>query len=83
MRLGHIIGSDIFNVRGVLGLTGMTREVEVDAAATTSLAGLCVIILMTALFMRTGWRLSRREGVFLVTVASARWVLDLASRVQG
>ncbi len=80
MSLGNIIGSDIFNVLGVLGLTGMIRAVEVESAATASLVGLCVMVLITVFFMRTGWRLSRREGFLLITLASARWILDLASR---
>lgn len=80
ISLGNIIGSDIFNVLGVLGLTGMIRVVEVEASAKLSLAALCVMVLMTVLFMRTGWRLSRREGLLLITLASARWMLDLVSR---
>ena len=80
ISLGNIIGSDIFNVLGVLGLTGMIRTVEVEPAATASLAGLCVMVLITLLFMRTGWRLSRREGLLLIALASVRWILDLAWR---
>ena len=79
LGLGNIIGSDIFNVLGVLGLTGMIRAVEVEAAATASLAGLEVMVLVTVLFLRTGWRLSRKEGLLLITLTSA-WMLDLASR---
>lgn len=63
--LETIFGSDIFNVLGVRGLTGMIRVVEVETSATTSLAGLCVMVLLTVLFMRTGWRLSRKEGLLL------------------
>lgn len=81
LSLGNIIGSDIFNVLGVLGLTGLIRAVEVDASATVSLVGLCVMVLVTVLFMRTGWRLSRKEGFVLVALASARWFLDLTSGV--
>lgn len=80
LSLGSIIGSDIFNVLGVLGLTGMISAVEVEAAATASLAGLCVMVLVMLLFLRTGWRLSRTEGLLLITLASARWMLDLVSR---
>jgi len=80
LSLGNIIGSDIFNVLGVLGLTGMIRTVEVDAAATASLAGLCVMVLVTVLLLRTDWTLSRKEGLLLIALASARWMLDLASR---
>ena len=70
----------MFNVLGVLGLTGRSRTVEVEPAATASLAGRCVMVLITLLFMRTGWRLSRREGLLLIALASVRWILDLAWR---
>ena len=78
--MGNIIGSDIFNVLGVLGPTGMIRAVEVEAAARASFAGLCVMALVTVLFPRTGWTLSRKEGLLLITLASARGMLDLVSR---
>ncbi len=80
LSLGNITGSDIFNVLGVLGLTGMIRGVEVKAAATASLAGLCVMVLVTVPFLWTGWTLSRKEGLLLITLASARGMLDLVSR---
>ena len=54
LSLGNITGNDIFNILGLLGLTGMIRAVEVEAAATASLAGLCVMVLVTVLFLRTG-----------------------------
>ena len=82
LSLGNITGSDIFNVLGVLGLTGMIRAVEVKAAATASLAGLCVMVLVTVLFPRAGLTLSRKEGLLLITLVSARWMLDLVSRAR-
>jgi cation:H+ antiporter len=77
LSLGNIIGSDIFNLLGVLGLTGMLRAVEVDASATGALAALAGMAVVALLFMRTGWTLSRKEGLALVAMAAARWFLDL------
>jgi Ca2+/Na+ antiporter len=37
---GNIIGSDIFNLLGVLGLAGMLHPVEVDPMSRVSLAAL-------------------------------------------
>lgn len=79
---GNLIGSDIFNLLGVLGLAGLIRPVEVDAMARYSLGALCGMVFLALFFVRTGWRISRLEGLVLILVASARWVFDLTSRMN-
>lgn len=78
---GNLIGSDIFNLLGVLGVAGLVRPVVVDPAARVSLVALVGMVMLTAIFMRTGWRISRLEGVALVAVAVVRWVFDLSLRL--
>jgi len=73
---GNLIGSDIFNLLGVLGVAGMMRPVDIDPMARVSLGALCGMVLLVLWFMRTGWRVSRTEGFILVTVALIRWVMD-------
>jgi len=80
LSAGNIIGSDIFNLLGVLGLAGMMRGMEVDPMARLSIAALCGMVFLVLFLMRTGWRLSRIEGGVLVGVAVLRWVLDFTSR---
>jgi cation:H+ antiporter len=77
---GNVIGSDIFNVLGVLGLAGMLRPMPLDPAARASLLALTGMVLVVFLMMRSGWRVSRLEGVTLVALAAVRWALDVASR---
>ena len=79
---GNVIGSDIFNQLGVLGLAGMLRPVEVDPMARVSLAALCAMVFLVLFLMRTGWRLSRFEGFILVVVAVLRWTFDFLSRAS-
>ncbi len=74
---GNLIGSDIFNLVGVLGLAGMIRTLHIDLAATGSLYMLVGMILIVILFMRTGWRLTRAEGCFLFIIGLIRWIIDL------
>lgn len=76
MSAGNLIGSDLFNLMGVLGLAGMMRSMQVDQAAWYSLLTLLGMMVIVVIFMRTGWRVSRREGIFLVTVNLVRWILD-------
>ncbi|RME28785.1 MAG: sodium:calcium antiporter [Deltaproteobacteria bacterium] len=76
MSLGNLIGSDLFNLFGVLGVAGLVRDMNVAPDAFSSVAmlvGMCVIVVV---FMRTGWRISRLEGALLVAIGVLRWILD-------
>ena len=73
LSAGNLIGSDIFNLFGVLGVAGMLRPLEVDPAARISLAALSAMVFMVLVMMRIGWRISRLEGLLLATVALVRW----------
>jgi len=77
---GNLIGSDIFNLVGVLGLAGILRPVEVDPMARYSILALALMVVVVMVFMRTGWRISRLEGVVLVVIAMARWIFDFTTR---
>jgi len=76
---GNVIGSDIFNVLGVLGLAGILHPMSIEPAARASLLALTGMVFVVMVMMRSGWRVSRAEGVTLVMLAALRWVLDLAS----
>lgn len=82
ISVGNLIGSDIFNLLGVLGLAGMLRPIEVDVAARVSLVSLSAMVFLVLVFMRTGWRVSRLEGLVLVAIGMARWVLDFLPRLS-
>lgn len=79
---GNLIGSDIFNLLGVLGLAGMLRTIDVDVAARLSLVSLSAMVFLVLVFMRTGWRVSRLEGLILVAIGLGRWVLDFLPRIS-
>jgi cation:H+ antiporter len=80
MSAGNIIGSDIFNQLGVLGLAGTLHTMHLEPAARASLAALAGMAVLVLIMMRSGWRLSRFEGLLLVLVALLRWGLDFATR---
>lgn len=63
---GNIIGSDLFNLLGVLGLAGLLHPVVIDPVSRISLVALAALVFVTLFFMRTGWRISRLEGLLLV-----------------
>jgi cation:H+ antiporter len=73
---GNLIGSDLFNLLGVLGLAGMLRPLTIDAAGLESLYILVGMVLLVVVFMRTNFRVSRAEGFVLVGLNIIRWIFD-------
>ncbi len=70
--IGNIVGSEIFNVFGVIGLAALVSPVE----QITELTPIYLLLTMTfalKIFMRTGWQISRTEGVLLMLFAFFRW----------
>ncbi|WP_448594630.1 sodium:calcium antiporter [Thermoflexus hugenholtzii] len=77
---GNLIGSDIFNLLGVLGLAATIRPMTVDPSVYSSLWMLAGMVVLIVIFlMRTGWSLSRWEGALLVLINLIRWILDFRS----
>jgi len=76
MSVGNLIGSDIFNLFGVLGLAAILRDLPVDSDAQSNMIALSVMVLAVLIFMRTGWKISRKEGFVLVIAGLARWIIS-------
>ena len=66
ISVGNIIGSNIFNVLLVLGIVALIRPITLDAAIL-SFEFPALIIFSFGLFtvMRTGYKISRKEGILL------------------
>ncbi len=77
---GNLIGSDLFNLLCVLGLAGIIRPMTVTPQAHSSLIMLVGMVIIVVFLMRTGWKLSRTEGCFLVSANLLRWVLDYMAK---
>jgi cation:H+ antiporter len=78
LSIGNLIGSDLFNLLGVLGLAALIHPMTVAPSAYSSLWLLAALVVGVAVLMRTRWQLSRWEGGLLVLANSVRWVLDFA-----
>lgn len=74
LSVGNLIGSDIFNMFGVLGLAAIMRDLPVDMGARSNLVMLVLMVFIVLIFMRTDWRISRKEGIVLVSMGMARWI---------
>lgn len=67
VALGNVIGSNIFNILGILGTTALVRPIAVPTQFVA--VDIWVMLVATALllfFARTGWRIGRREGAVLL-----------------
>ena len=77
VALGNVLGSDIYTVLGIGGMTAVIAPTEVPAAIARFDIWLMVLAAALLLFLgRSGWRLGRREGAALLAgyAAYVWWV---------
>ncbi len=79
ISIGNLVGSDIFNLLGVLGVaTLLNPHMTVDAGARMSLNVLILMVTVVVIGMRTGWKISRLEGGALVLINLVRWITNFS-----
>jgi cation:H+ antiporter len=72
MALGNVIGSNIVNLFGILGITALITPLPVDAAAVSHDAWWMVgIALLLLPIMRRGFVITRGEGLVLLGIYGA------------
>ena len=76
LSIGNLIGSDLFNLLGVLGVAAIISPLAVEGAAIGSMVLLCGLVILVVIMLRTDWRLSRFEGGLLIAINLVRWVAD-------
>lgn len=68
ISVGNVIGSNLFNLLGVLGLSALIRPIPVGRTALTNeFAWMFGFAVATTIILRTGHRISRVEGALLLT----------------
>jgi cation:H+ antiporter len=84
LSIGNLIGSDLFNLLGVLGVAGIlqTQPMIIDTAGRSSVMLLSAMVILVVILMRTGWKLSRGEGILLVGINLVRWYVDFQNGSQ-
>lgn len=82
ISIGNLIGSDLFNLLGVLGLAGViqSQPMVIDSAGLSSLMVLSGMVIFVVVLMRVGWKLNRWEGFMLILINMLRWIFDFASK---
>ncbi|MCW5717618.1 MAG: calcium/sodium antiporter [Bauldia sp.] len=78
LAIGNVIGSCIFNVLGILGITALIQPLAVPAEiAAYDIWVLLAATIVACLLAITGWRVTRWEGVLLLS-AFALYLTTLA-----
>jgi cation:H+ antiporter len=78
IAVGNVIGSNIFNILAVIGVTSVFFPLEVsDETVRFDAPVMVLVVLLSFWVLRTGHRISRREGVFLLVVYAAYLVAML------
>ena len=80
VALGNIVGSNIYNVLGILGMTAVIKPIAVPAEiASFDIWVMLGVTLLLLAQLRSGWRLTRIEGGVLVALYVG-YTLFLATR---
>ncbi|MDH5561538.1 MAG: calcium/sodium antiporter [Deltaproteobacteria bacterium] len=81
MAIGNLIGSDLFNLLGVLGVAGVMKEsLVVSEEAQSSIIMLILMMVLVVIFMRTSWKITRWQGATLVIINLVRWFIDFTGK---
>ncbi|WP_207589747.1 calcium/sodium antiporter [Halomontanus rarus] len=77
VSVGNVVGSNIYNLTGIMGVAAIVRPLVVNAAALETLAWLAGITLLMVAALWTRRVLSRLEGAVFALSEVARWILGI------
>ena len=66
--IGNVIGSNIFNIVFVLGLSSLISPIPVEASILTDLVLLLFITILFYIFARTQRKIDKKEGIILLII---------------
>lgn len=66
IAVGNAVGSSIFNLLGILGITALVSPLSTESLRWTELAAMVGVVVVALPLFRTDWTLGRLEGAFLV-----------------
>ena len=83
IAIGNVIGSNVFNILMILGITGLVCPMQMQGITAVDFAVLIVSILLMWLFSSTKLKVERWEGAWLVgiMVCYMAWLIWQATAV--
>lgn len=66
IALGNIVGSNIFNILFVLGITSTISPLAVNDKVFTDVFVMLILTVLLLIFSRTNFKIGKREGIVLV-----------------
>jgi cation:H+ antiporter len=78
VAIGNIVGSNLFNLLGILGLVAVVNDTDTGGLAWSDLAVLLVVTVAILPLVRTGGKISRTEGALLLVtfIAYTAWTIQ-------
>jgi cation:H+ antiporter len=77
VSVGNVVGSNVYNVTGILGVAALVRPLAVSGTALETLAWLAGITVLMVAALWTKRQLSRIEGTLFAGSEVLRWVLGI------
>lgn len=68
IAIGNVLGSNVFNILMILGITGLISPMHISGITIVDLSVMVVSMLLLWLFSFTRYRISRGEGALLTLV---------------
>ena len=69
--MGNIVGSNIFNILAILGLASMLSPIDMGGIKMVDLVVMILLAILALPMAKTGFSLTRREGMFLLAAYGA------------
>jgi len=67
IAIGNIVGSNLFNILGILGITALIHPIAAGGVQNFDLMVMLILALLVLPFAWSGFRIGRREGGILLT----------------
>lgn len=77
IAIGNVIGSNVFNILMIIGITGLVKPMHIAGITTLDLIMILASMLLMWFFCRTTYKVKRWEGVVLtiVYIAYLTWLV--------
>ncbi len=66
IAIGNVVGSNIFNILGILGITPLIAPLKNATLDPVDMGAMILVSILLVPMMRTGWKISRKEGAVLL-----------------